>query len=259
MRCLLALTGCWAFGIGIQAVAVQADGEVEGKNIRFVDGKVGIQGLEFVPAGMEGPRPAILVVHGEFGLTPWVQKQCSRLARKGYYVLALDLYEGELPKTVEEAHILERGLEDDRVHAQLKLAVDRLSKMPAVRKEAMAILGWDTGGGYALDAALVDNRLKAAVNCYGRLTTDSSKLAKLETSLLCLMAGKDEGISKETVEQFQAALKKVGKEAIVHTYPEARNGFMDPKSPYGRGQSDAGTIDDAWRRIDEQLAKALGK
>jgi carboxymethylenebutenolidase len=248
MNCILALIAA--------LLVAQADGDIEGKKVRFVNGKVGFQALEYVPAG-KGPFPAIIVVHGDFGLTPWTQKQCSRLAAKGYHVLALDLYNGQLAKDVEQAHILERGLEDAKVHAQLKLAVDRLSKTTGVRKDAIGILGWDIGGGFALDMALRDDRLKAAVNCYGRLTTDAKELANLHPALLCLFAGKDEGIPRETIDQFKAVLKKAGKEAAIHVYADSPACFMDPDSPYHGGRVDAKVIADAWDRIEKHLAASL--
>jgi len=256
MRLIFAMTLA-VLALGPAAGQVK-DGEIEGKKIKVVSGKLGYQALEFVPLGKEGPFPAVIVVHGDFGLSPWAQRQCSRLAQKGYHVLALDLYRGEMPKNIEEAHILGRGLEEDRVIKQLSLAIDRLSKMTEVRKDAIGILGWDMGGGFALDAALADKRLKAAVNCYGRLTTDPKKLVAMEASLLCVLAGKDLGTSKDTIKQFKAALKKAGKEAVIHVYPNAHHGFMDPDSPYD-DRGDAKTIADAWRRIDEHLAKALNR
>ena len=246
--------------VTLAALGLGSTGEIEGKKVKFVNGKLGIQALEFVPPGKEGPLPAVIVVHGDFGLSPWAQRQCSRLAQKGYHVLALDLYRGELPKNIEEAHILGRGLEDDRVHKQISMAVDILAKNKEVRKDAIGILGWDMGGGYALDAALLDKRLKAAVSCYGRLTTDPKKLVAMEASLLCLIAGKDQGTNKDVVKQFKAALKKAGKDGTttIHVYPNAHHGFMDPDSPYD-DRGDAKTIADAWKRIDEHLAKALNR
>jgi carboxymethylenebutenolidase len=257
---LIAVAACllgWTFG---QACGQAKNGEIEGKKVSFSSGKITVQGLEFDPGVQGGPYPAVIVVPGDFGLSPWAQRQCGQIAKKGYHVLALDLYRGELPKNIEEAHILGRGLEDDRVHKQVILAVDRLAKMAEVRKDAIGILGWDMGGGYALDAALMDKRLKAAVNCYGRVTTDPKKLVAMEASLLCLAAGKDLGTNKDVLKQFKAALKKAGKDGTttIHVYPNAHHGFLDPDSPYDN-RGDDKTIKDAWKRIDEHLAKALNR
>jgi carboxymethylenebutenolidase len=204
-----------------------------------------------------GPFTSVIMLHGDFGLTPWVKKQAHRLAGKGYFVLAVDLYNGELPKTVEEAHILERGLEDQRVLAHIKTAVDYLTARRDIRGSAIGILGWDCGGGYALDAAMADRRLKAAVLCYGRVTTDPKRLATLEGPVLALFGGKDEGIPPATIEQFKKAMQAAGKPLAMHVYPECGNSFMDPDSPYLEGAPNHAAIADAWSRIEKHLRKAL--
>src|SRR5262249_57911795 len=136
-------------------------------------------------------------------------------------------------RDIEEAHIRERGLPENRVLADLRAAVDQLTAAADVRKDRVGVLGWDMGGGYALDAALRDGRLAAVVVCYGRLTTDPAALAALKAPVLGIFAGKDEGITPETLRQFRAAMKKAGKRlAGVHVYPECGNGFLDPASPY---------------------------
>ena len=87
----------------------------------------------------------------------------------------------------------------------------------------------------------------------------ASTIAEVEAGklLAAWFGGKDEGISKETVEQFQVALKQAGKSAAVQVYPDSPSCFLDPDSPYHEGRSDAKVIADAWRRIDEHLAAAL--
>src|SRR5437660_974311 len=104
--------------------------------IEFKSGKETVRAIRVQPAG-KGPFPAIVLLHGDFGFTDWTRKQAVRLAGKGYLVLAVDLYNGELPKTVEDAHILERGLDERRVVVDIKAAVDYLQQIALVRKEAI--------------------------------------------------------------------------------------------------------------------------
>jgi carboxymethylenebutenolidase len=248
---------CSSLGLLFLAV-IASGGEREGpteSTINFPSGKSTVRAIQFQPAG-KGLSPAILIVHGDFGLNDWTRKQARHLADKGYLVLAVDLYDGELPKTVEEAHILERGLDEREVLAKLKSAVDYLLKMPAA-KGPVGILGWDSGGGYALDSALNDRRLKSSVMVCGRVTTDTKKLAMLQAHVLALFGGKDEGIPPATIEQFRKAMEKADKPATIHIYPESGNSFMDPSSPYFEGKANSAVIDDAWSRIDAAMAKAL--
>jgi carboxymethylenebutenolidase len=216
-------------------------------------GKGGARGVVYRPPGDAHPRPALILVHTDFGLTDWEKQQARRLAREGYVTLAIDLYRGEAVGDLMDAHIMSRAMDDGQVLGDLKAAVDFLSSRPWVRPDAIGILGWDVGGGYALDAAVRDPRLRAAVVCYGRLTTDPKELAPLRGSVLGIFAGKDEGISARTVEQFRKAMKEAGKRvAGLHTYPAAGHGFMNPA-----GKPASKDADDAWRRIEAYLAAEL--
>jgi carboxymethylenebutenolidase len=227
------------------------------ETVSLRSGKDTVKGFLYRPVG-KGPFPAILVLHGDFGPTDWVKKQAKRLATKGYIALAIDLYRGELPKDVEEAHILERALPEERVLRDLKAAVDYLTARPQVRKDRIGIMGWDMGGGYALDGAINDERLRAVVVCYGRLRTDPKTLARIKSSVLGIFAGNDQGISPETIKRFQKAMAKAGKRlAGAHVIPGVPNGFMDSASPYLSRPAPPAAITEAWRRIDEYFDKEL--
>jgi carboxymethylenebutenolidase len=205
-----------------------------------------------------GPFPAVVVVHGDVGLTEWTKQQARRLAERGYLTLAVDLYRGEMPDGLMDAHILARGLPDDRVLDDLRAAVDYLAARADLRPDAIGIIGWDLGGGYALDAAIADPRLKAVVTCYGRLTTDPEVLKPLRASVLGIFGEDDEGIPRETIAQFETAMRKAGKRvAGVHVYPGCGHGFMDPASPGNRGPraGDASAV--AWAKIESYLDREL--
>jgi carboxymethylenebutenolidase len=230
---------------------------VKTENITLRSGKDAVQAHCFRPE-RKGPFPAVIVLHGDFGLTAWVKKQARRLADKGYVTLAVDLYRGELPKDVEEAHILERALPEERVLRDLKAAADYLASRADVRKDRLGVIGWDMGGGYALEGAIHDARFRAAVVCYGRLATDSKRLSKLNGSVLGIFAGKDEGISSDTRKRFENAMRKAGKRlAGLHVFNGVDNGFMDPDSPYREETPSAAAVAEAWNRIDAYLAAEL--
>jgi carboxymethylenebutenolidase len=204
------------------------------------------------------PHPALILVHADFGLTDWVKKQASRLAQRGYVVLAVDLYRGRFVTDPMNAHILDRGLLENQVTGDLKAAVDYLAGQADVRGDAIGIIGWESGGGYALDAALRDPRLRAAVVCYGRLTTDPALLTPLRASVLGIFAGKDEGISSATIEEFRTAMQRAGTRlAGIHVYPDCTHGFMDPSSPHRSGPPATEAIADAWSRIESFLKSEL--
>jgi carboxymethylenebutenolidase len=227
------------------------------ETVTYGTGSENLCGLLCCPAD-KGPFPAVLVVHGDFGLTDWVKESARRLATAGYVTLAVDLYHGQIVTDLLDAHIMDRGLSEDRVRAELRTAADYLAQRADVRKDALGIVGWDTGGGYALDTALGDPRLRAVVTCCGRLTTDPTLLAPLNASVFGLFAGKDEGITPQTIAQFRAAMEKANKRiAGLHVYPACEHGFMDSSAPQPTGAATDEARTDAWTKIRNYLAEEL--
>src|SRR5438552_1555329 len=161
-RCV---TLCTLLVAGYAAQAADAPRNTA-EEVTYKSGQETVRGYLCRPAGGDR-RPGIVVVHDDRGLDAWTKEQARRLAGLGYVVLAVDLYRGELPGDVLDAHILDRALPEDQVLRDLKSAVTFLAGRQDVRAESLGAVGWDTGGGYALDAAIRDSRLQAVVTCYG--------------------------------------------------------------------------------------------
>src|SRR5882724_4289759 len=113
-------------------------------------------------------RPGLLLIHEDHGLTEWEIEQARNLVGAGYVVFAVDLYGGQKVDSVMDAHIMSRALPEDLIVPTLKTAITFLAQHPHVRSDRIGVIGWDIGGGYALDAARNDARQKACVDCYGR-------------------------------------------------------------------------------------------
>lgn len=225
-------------------------------SVSYPVGREVVRGILYQPAA-KGPAPALVVVHEDKGLTSWVKEQAKRLADQGYVVLAVDLYRGQRGTDLLEAHILDRALPEERVLGDLKGAVDYLLGRPEVNRQAVGIVGFDSGGGYALDAACRDPRLKTVVICYGRVATEPATVANLQGSVLGIFAGRDEGISPQTIEQFQKAMDRAGKRLTVEVYPECGHGFLNPAEPAGQTPQAQAAARAAWSRIDAHLAAEL--
>jgi len=239
---------------GCAAASAPSGATADAQTVEYPSAKEQVRSLLVRPAG-SGPFPALVSVHEDYGLTDWMKQQAARLAAKGYVVLAVDLYRGEVVGNVLDAHIMDRGLPEDRVLADLKAAVDYLRARSDVQAERIGIIGWDSGGGYALDAAIRDRRLQTAVVCYGRLTTDPKLLEPLSASVLALFAEKDEGIAADTIEQFRKIM--AGKRLNIHIYPSCRHGFMNPKAISNATMAEAEAASDAWHRIEAHLESQL--
>src|SRR5262245_49308550 len=112
---LLLLAGCSAKPENVAA----PEAGTTTQTVSYPAGKDTVQGVLFHPAG-RGPFPAVVVVHGDFGLNEGVKEQAKRLADQGYVTLAVDLYRGEAVTGLMDAHIMDRGLPEERALADLK-------------------------------------------------------------------------------------------------------------------------------------------
>lgn len=227
----------------------------DGKSVSYKSGDENVQGVLYAPSG-NGPFPAVIVIHEWWGLNDWVKEQASKLADQGYVTLAIDLYRGKVATTPDMAHEIMRGVPDDRAARDLHAAVEFLTAQPSVNKNKIGVIGWCMGGGYALNAALHEPTLKAAVINYGHLATDPAQLASINAAILGIFGGKDRGIPVADVEKFRDALQRAGKKVEIKIYPDAGHAFENPNNKEGYRADDAA---DAWKRTVDFLAANLAK
>jgi carboxymethylenebutenolidase len=224
------------------------------KDVSYKSGDETVKAILYTPANANGKLPALVVIHEWWGLNDWVKEQASKLADQGYVTLAIDLYRGKVASNGDEAHELMRGVPTDRASRDLTAAADFLRSQPNVDPNRVGDIGWCMGGGYALDLALADPKLKASVINYGHLMVDPANLAKINAAVLGIFGGQDRGIPPDMVHQFEAAMKKAGKNIDVKIYDDAGHAFENPNNKEGYKPQDAA---DAWQRTTTFLGKNL--
>jgi carboxymethylenebutenolidase len=201
-----------------------------------------------------GKHPAIIVIHEWWGLNDWVKQQAEKFAGQGYVALAVDLYRGKTGTTPDEAHILMRGLPDDRGLRDLEAAFTYLAARPDVDAKKIGAIGWCMGGGWSIKLAEDQPKLAAFVVNYGSLPTDPAIIAKIQAPMLGNFGAEDKGIPPESVKAFEGAMKSAGKAEDIKIYDGAGHAFQNPDNKAGyRPEATA----DADKRIDGFFAKYL--
>src|SRR6516165_10843804 len=224
----------------------------DGKPVSYKSGAETVNALLYIPQG-KGSFPALVVIHEYWGLNDRVKEEASKLADQGYAALAIDLYRGQVAKTPDEAHQIMRGVPEDRANRDLLAATAYLRSLKNVDPKRVGSIGWCMGGGYSLDLAVNDPKLKVAVINYGHLASDEATLKKINATILGIFGGQDKGIPPEDVKKFESQLKAFGKTAEIHIVPDAGHAFENPNDKRYRADDAA----QAWKLTVDFLAKYL--
>ena len=221
------------FALSLAAVAA------EGRDVTYQSGNETVHAMLYMPPKGEGPFPALVVIHEWWGLNDWVKQQASNYADQGYITLAIDMYRGQVATTADEAHQIMRGVPEDRAQRDLLAATTFLRTLNTVNAKHVGAIGWCMGGGYALDLAIADPKLKAVVINYGHLATEKSNLRKIHASLLGIFGGQDKGIPVADIRKFETELESLNKKVEIHIYPDAGHAFENPNNKDGYREQDA--------------------
>lgn len=228
-------------------------GEVE---IPVKDGKV--PAYRAMPAQGKGPFPTVLVVQEIFGVHEHIKDLCRRLAKRGYFAVATELYarQGDVSNLENFQEILQivRKVPDEQVMSDLDATVAWADKSGKADTGKLGITGFCWGGRIVWLYAAHNPKLKAGVAWYGRLVGESDPLhpkhplelaSQLNAPILGLYGGQDQGIPLSTIEQMKAAAKDAGKTVEIVVYPDAPHAFNADYRPSYR-KADA---EDGWKRM----------
>lgn len=173
------------------------------------------------------PGPGVVVVHDEFGLLPHVRQRCDWLAEAGFVALAVDLFDGRVAGTPEEARSLAAGFDVIRSRGLLATAATQLLARPKVRPQRVGAVGFGLGGRLALLTATT-GALDAIVAFYAILAPPERSLVPCPT-LLHLTGGPME--QEPAVRGFLHELRTSGTEVTARTWSGVSPGFANADRP----------------------------
>jgi carboxymethylenebutenolidase len=124
-----------------------------------------------------------------------------------------------------------------------------------VRANAIGVIGWCMGGGYAVRLAAADPGIRAVVMYYGAPLTAEREIRPIQAAVLGNFGGDDKGPSPDQVRAFEKALKKAGKRADFKIYPGAGHAFANETNVFGTYRE--ASAKDAWARTTAFFKKEL--
>lgn len=203
------------------------------------------------PAKASGKTPAVLVVHENRGLNPYIEDVARRLAKAGFVALAPDglTSQGGYPGNDEKGKALQEKVDPTKLMNDFFAGLDWLMKQPDMGK--VGITGFCYGGGVSNAAAVAYPELAAAVPFYGRQPR-AEDVAKIKAPLLLHYAELDKGIN-EGWPAYEQALKNDHKVYQAYIYPGVNHGFHNDSTP----RYDEAAAQLAWDRTIEWFDKYL--
>ncbi|HYG81410.1 MAG TPA: dienelactone hydrolase family protein [Pyrinomonadaceae bacterium] len=216
-------------------------------------GNGSIKGYLARPAQEKKRLPAVLVIHENRGLNPYIEDVARRLALANFVAFAPDglTSVGGYPGSDEKGAALFREVDgkkmtEDFVAAAmwLKARRDSTGKLGAV--------GFCFGGGMVNQLAVrLGSDLNAGVAFYGR-QAGADDVPKISAPLLLHYAGNDERINAG-IAAYEAALKANKKTYAQHIYEGKQHGFHNDTTP----RYDEAAAKLAWARTLEWFNKYL--
>jgi len=212
-----------------------------------------MKGYLVQPTG-QGPWPAVLVIHENRGLNPYIEDVARRAAVAGFLTLAPDGLAplGGYPGNDDDGRDMQAKLD------QAKLRTDMLNSARWVKAHKLSngklgVTGFCWGGGTTnFLATALGADLQAAVPFYGA-AAETSAVPKIKAPLLIQYAENDERINGMWP-AFEGALKAAGARYEMHMYPGTQHGFHNNSTP--RYKEEAARI--AWERTVAFFKQHLG-
>lgn len=196
--------------------------------------------------------PAVLVIHENRGLNPYIKDVARRLAKAGYMALAPDGLSsvGGYPGNDDDGRALQRTVDPEKLMNDFFAAYEHL----AAREDStgkVGCVGFCYGGGVCNALAVAYPELNASVPFYGRQAA-AEDVPRIKAPLQLHYGGLDERINAGWP-AYEAALKQHGKTYEAYIYEGANHGFHNDSTP----RYDKAAAELAWQRTLGFFSKYL--
>lgn len=189
-----------------------------------------VRGYLVKPANLTGPAPAVVVIHENRGLNPYIEDVARRVAKAGFIALAPDGLSsvGGYPGNDAEGRELQRTVDGEKLMNDFFAAYEFMAAHSDTTGK-VGCVGFCYGGGVCNAMAVAYPELGASVPFYGRQAR-AEDVPKIQAPLLLQYAELDERIN-EGWPAYEAALKEHGKTHTAHIYPGVNHGFHNDSTP----------------------------
>lgn len=189
-----------------------------------------VRGYLVRPAAATGPLPAVLVIHENRGLNPYIEDVARRVAKAGFMALAPDglTSVGGYPGNDADGRDLQSTVDGTKLMNDFFAGFEHLMAREDSTGKVGAV-GFCYGGGVCNALAVAYPEMAASVPFYGRQAA-AGDVPKIQAPLLLHYAALDERIN-EGWPAYEAALQANDKTYEAHIYADVNHGFHNDSTP----------------------------
>lgn len=201
------------------------------ENINYTLDSLNMGGYIVYDENIEGPRPAVLVVHEWWGLNEYAKRRARELAALGYIAMAVDMYgNGRTADNPELAGKLAMPFYQNPAMAKARFdtALSKLKTYKQVDAENIAAIGYCFGGGMLLNFVRMGEPLKGIVSFHGSLIGTPANKNLLTAKMLVLHGDDDKFVPATEVAAFKKQMDSISAEYSFKSYPGATHAFSNP-------------------------------
>lgn len=249
--------------VAAQTISTSTSGLSAGE-VRIPVGDGEIPGYRAMPDS-GGPFPLVLVVQEIFGVHEHIRDVCRRLAKRGHFAVAPELYarQGDVSRMQDIQQIISSVVSkvpDAQVMSDLDATVAWAGKTGKADIAKLAVTGFCWGGRITWLYSAHNAKVKAGVAWYGKLVGQPSATSPkhpvdiavaLGVPVLGLYGEADQGIPLDTVEQMRSLLSRGKSRSEIVVYPAAPHGFHADYRPSYRKEA----AEDGWKRMLDWFAR----
>ena len=189
-----------------------------------------VKGYVVKPANATGKLPAVLVIHENRGLNPYIKDVARRVAKAGFMALAPDglTSVGGYPGNDADGKALQQTVDRTKLMNDFFAGYEHL----AAREDStgkVGAVGFCYGGGVCNALAVAYPELNASVPYYGR-QAKAEDVPRIQAPLLLNYGALDKRINAGWPD-YEAALKANNKTYEAYIYEDANHGFHNDSTP----------------------------
>ena len=226
-----------------------------------LESKDGTKFAAFLARSDDASGAGVVVLPDVRGLFRFYEELALRFAEEGINSVAIDYFgrTAGVDKRGEDFPFMEHVAQTKapQIADDAGAAVAYLCSPEGGNCASIFTVGFCFGGGNSWLQAAAGHDLSGVIGFYGRPGAGrdgspgaTARASEFKAPVLALMGGADQGIPKEQVDEYEAALQAAGVEHEVNIYPGAPHSFFDRSY-----EEHADTASDAWKRVLAFIAK----